>query len=158
MTDSSQPFVLKNTSHRQFSMPTLNRLSWVREEQVYTSLGTRFEQLASGHWVWDEVSRLLGVITVYGVRRLSFCPKECLHDSEDTGSPALQFPLSFHSAAVECCSGRFLGGQLYCSVHKASCCLQPCLVTILDSSHGIQALKHRWETHRRDQQRAVSSM
>lgn len=49
MTDGFQPFVLKNTSHRQFSMPTLNRLSWVREEQEYTSLGTRFEQLASGH-------------------------------------------------------------------------------------------------------------
>lgn len=110
---------------------------------MYTSLGTRFEQVASGHWVWDEVSRLLGVIKVYGVRHLSFCPKECLRDSEDTGPPALQFPLSFHSAAVECCSGRFLRGQLYCSVHKASCCLQPCLVTTLDSSH--EPLKHRWK-------------
>lgn len=147
-----QPFVLKNTSHRQFSMPTLNRLSRVREQQEYTSLGTRFEQLASGHWEGPGMRsadfrgslqlKSHGLV-VSEVRRLSFCPKECLRDSEDTGSPALQFPLSFHSAAVECCSGRFLRGQLYCSVHKASCCLQPWLVTTLDSSH--EPLKLRWK-------------
>lgn len=131
----------------------------------YISLGTRFEPLASGHWEGPGMRsadfrgslqlKSHGLV-VYEVRRLSFFPKECLSDSNDIGSSALQFPLFFQSAAVECCSGRFLRGQLYCSVNKASCWLQPWLVTPLDSSQ--EPLKHRWKTHRSDQQRAVFSM
>lgn len=138
MPDGFQPFVLKNTSHGQFSMPTMNRSSRVREHLEYISLGTRFEPLASGHWEGPGMRsadfrgslqlKSHGLV-VYEIRRLSFCPKECLSDSNDIGSPALPFPLFFQSAAVECCSGRFLRGQLYCSVNKASCWLQPWLVT-----------------------------
>lgn len=85
-------------------MPTLNRLSRVREQQECTSLGTRFEQLASGHWEGPgmrsadfrgSLQLKSHDLVVYEVRRLSFCPKECLRDSEDTGSPAFSSLFAF---------------------------------------------------------------
>lgn len=152
----SCPKCLLAFSPLSWRTPAMGQL-WIVQLE-YISLGTIFEPLASGHWEGPGMRSVdfrgslqlkSHSLVVYEIRSLSFCPKECLSDSNDIGSPALQFPLFFQSAAVECCSGRFLRGQLYCSVNKASCWLQPWLVT---------PLKHRWKTHRSDQQRAVFSM